>query len=119
MNIQIFGKPKCFDTKKAERFFKERRIPYQLIDVTRKGMSPGEYRNIRAAVGSLEALLDENSPAYAAHYVAHLALESQREEKLLEHQEMLKTPVVRCGRKAAVGYRPEVWRSWIDAASED
>ena len=105
MNIQIFGKPKCFDTKKAERFFKERRIPYQLIDVTRKG--------------SLEALLDEKSPAYAAHYVAYLALESQREEKLLEHQEMLKTPVVRCGRKAAVGYRPEVWQSWIDAASED
>ena len=119
MNIQIFGKPKCFDTKKAERFFKERRIPYQLIDVTRKGMSPGEYRKIRAAVGSLEALLDEKSPAYAAHYVAYLALESQREEKLLEHQEMLKTPVVRCGRKAAVGYRPEVWQSWIDAASGD
>ena len=67
----------------------------------------------------LEALLDEKSPAYAAHYVAYLALESQREEKLLEHQEMLKTPVVRCGRKAAVGYRPEVWQSWIDAASGD
>ena len=59
--IQIFGKPKCFDTRKAERYFKERRIPYQLVDVTKKGISPGEYRRIRVAVGGLQALLDEKS----------------------------------------------------------
>ena len=83
--IQIFGKPKCFDTRKAERYFKERRIPYQLVDVTKKGISPGEYRRIRAAVGGLQALLDEKSAAYASCFIAYLALESQVEEKLLEH----------------------------------
>lgn len=96
--IQIFGKPKCFDTRKAERYFKERRIPYQLVDVTKKGISPGEYRRIRAAVGGLQALLDEKSAAYASCFIAYLALESQVEEKLLEHPELLKTPVVCCGK---------------------
>ncbi len=111
--IQIFGKPKCFDTRKAERYFKERRIPYQLVDVTKKGISPGEYRRIRAAVGGLQALLDEKSAAYASCFIAYLALESQVEEKLLEHPELLKTPVVCCGRRAAVGYQPELWQAWM------
>ena len=54
MNIQIYGKSKCFDTKKAERYFKERRIKYQYIDLEKYGMSLGEYRNIKAAIGSIE-----------------------------------------------------------------
>ena len=112
MNIQIFGKKKCFDTKKAERYFKERRIRYQLIDVAKYGMSAGEYRSVKAAVGGLGALLDENSKEYESCFIAHLALESQREEKLLTHPGLFKTPIVRNGRQATVGYCPEIWKTW-------
>jgi len=64
MNIQIFGKSKCFDTKKAERYFKERRVKYQLIDIMKYGMSKGEFRSVKLAVGT-DALVDENSKEYA------------------------------------------------------
>ena len=56
MNIQIFGKAKCFDTKKAERYFKERRIKFQSIDLLSKGMSKGEFNSVSAAVGGYEKL---------------------------------------------------------------
>ena len=61
MNIQIFGKSKCFDTKKAERYFKERRIKFQSIDLVKYGISPGELKSVKNAVG-LEALIDGKSP---------------------------------------------------------
>mgnify|MGYP000329198539 CR=1 FL=1 len=61
MNIQIFGKSKCFDTKKAERYFKERKIKYQLINMTEKGMSKGEYNSVKQAVGGYENLIDEKA----------------------------------------------------------
>ena len=109
MNIQIFGKSKCFDTKKAERWFKERRIRYQYIDVMKYGMSAGEFRSVLQAVG-LENLLDEKAPG--AEEVNYLAYAADREEKLLENQRLLKTPVVRNGRKATVGYAPETWAAW-------
>ena len=109
MNIQIFGKSKCFDTKKAERWFKERRIKYQYIDVLKYGMSAGEFRSVLQAVG-LENLLDEKAPG--AEEVKYLAYADDREEKLLENQRLLKTPVVRNGRKATVGYAPETWAAW-------
>lgn len=112
MNIQIFGRAKCFDTKKAERYFKERRIRYQLIDVDKKGVSPGEYRNIKAAAGGFRALLDETGKAYEKHFIAYLASDDAIEEKLMEHPELLKTPIVRNGRQATVGYRPDVWQTW-------
>ena len=112
MNIQIFGKSKCFDTKKAERYFKERRIKYQLIDVAKYGMSKGEYHCIKAAVGGMQALFDENAKAYEEHFIRYLASDAAREEKLLEHPELFRTPVVRNGRQATVGYCPEVWKSW-------
>ena len=72
MNIQIFGKSKSFDTKKAERWFKERRIKYQYIDLVSKGVSPGEYRSIRAAVGSFDALVDKGCRAYEELYMAYI-----------------------------------------------
>ena len=73
MNIQIYGKSKCFDTKKAERYFKERRIKYQYIDLEKYGMSAGEYRNIKAAVGSIDDLIDEKSKAYEKCFIKYLA----------------------------------------------
>lgn len=112
MNIQIYGKAKCFDTKKAERYFKERRIKYQLIDLKKYGMSKGEYTSIKRAVGSMEALLDASSKEYEAGFMKYLASEEAKEEKLLENQGMFKTPIVRNGKLATVGYQPEIWKNW-------
>lgn len=112
MNIQIFGKSKCFDTKKAERYFKERRIKYQLIDVAKYGMSKGEYNSVKNAVGGMDKLFDEKSKAYEDHFIKYLASAEAKEEKLLEHPELFKTPIVRNGKQATVGYCPDVWKTW-------
>ena len=109
MNIQIYGKSKCFDTKKAERWFKERRIKYQYVDLPRYGMGRRELENVRSAVGA-EALLDEK--AKGAELVKYLARPEDRLEKLLEQPELLRTPIVRNGKKATVGYAPEIWETW-------
>ena len=109
MNIQIFGKSKCFDTKKAERYFKERRIKFQFIDLVKYGISPGELKSVKNAVG-LEALIDEKSPDAAL--LRYLAYDEDKVEKLLENPKLLKTPIVRNGKQATVGYQPEVWKDW-------
>ena len=109
MNIQIFGKSKCFDTKKAERWFKERRIKFQSIDLPRYGMRPRELESVKNAVG-LEALIDEKHPDAAL--LRYLARDADRLEKLLEDPSLIRTPVVRNGRQATVGYCPEVWAAW-------
>ena len=112
MNIQIFGKSKCFDTKKAERYFKERRIKYQLIDINKYGLSKGEYQSVKAAVGGIDALIDEKSKAYESQYIRYLARKDDIEERLLENPGMFRTPIVRNGKKATVGYQPDVWSGW-------
>lgn len=109
MNIQIFGKSKCFDTKKAERYFKERRIKYQFVDVIKFGMSRGELTSVKNAVG-LANLIDENDQDYPL--VQYLASDEAKLEKLFEEPYLIKTPVVRNGRQATVGYCPEVWKGW-------
>ena len=110
MNIQIFGSSKSFDSKKAERWFKERRIKYQYIDLPSKGLSPREYQAVKQKVG-FEALVDPKSRAYEALYMAYITPQVQ-EETLLEHPELFRTPIVRNGREATVGYCPEIWASW-------
>ena len=110
MNIQIFGKNKCFDTKKAQRWFKERGIKFQMIDLAQKGMSKGELDSVLRAVGGLDVLIDEKSRGYAS--LVYLAYDEDRKEKLLEDGTLMKTPVVRNGRQATVGYCPEVWEKW-------
>ena len=110
MNIQIFGARKSFDTKKAERWFKERRIKYQYIDLDSKGLSPGEYRSIRAAVG-YDALVDRDSPDYRELGIDYL-LPQAAEEKLLENPWLFRVPIVRNGRQATVGYCPDVRKTW-------
>ena len=111
MNIQIFGSSKSFDSKKAERWFKERRIKYQYIDLPSKGLSPREYQSVKQKVG-FDALVNTKCRAYEDLYMAYITPDA-REEKLLEHPELLKTPVVCCGRRAAVGYQPELWQAWM------
>ena len=109
MNIQIFGTSKCFDTKKAQRWFKERRIKFQFVDLAKYGISPGELKSVKNAVG-LEALIDEKSPDAAL--LRYLAYDEDKVEKLLENPKLLKTPIVRNGKQATVGYQPEVWKDW-------
>ena len=109
MNIQIFGKNKCFDTKKAERWFKERRIPFQAIDLRRYGMSRGELNAVKQAVG-LSALMDEKHPDYPL--LQHLAYDEARLERLFKDPTCIRTPVVRNGKQATVGYCPEIWETW-------
>ena len=109
MNIQIFGKAKCFDTKKAERYFKERRIKFQRIDVLDVGLSRGEFLSVKSAVG-LDAMID--SKAHGVEILTYLAYDADKEEKLLENPSFLKTPIVRNGKKATIGYCPDVWKEW-------
>ena len=109
MNIQIFGKTKCFDTKKAERYFKERRIKYQRIDLLDIGLSRGEFTSVQNAVG-LDYLIDKSAPG--VEILTYLAHVSDKEEKLLENPKFLVTPIVRNGKMATVGYSPDVWKTW-------
>ena len=103
MNIQIFGKSKCFDTKKAERYFKERRVKFQSVDLIKYGIRPGELKSVKNAVG-LEALIDARHPDAAL--VTCLAYDDDKLEKLLEDPRLLKTPLVRPGRPPPVATRP-------------
>lgn len=113
MNIQIFGKNKCFDTKKAERYFKERGIKTQFIDLLDKGMSKGEFNSVKQAVGGYRNMVDENSKDKDVLALFSYLSEEDKEEKLLENPKLIKTPIVRNGKQATVGYQPEVWKNWL------
>ena len=113
MNIQIYGTSKCFDTKKAQRYFKERGIKFQFVDLAKFGMSKGEYNSIKSALKmKLDDLVNEKSKKYESSFIKYLASEEAKEEKLLENQELFKTPIVRNGKKATLGYCPEKWKKW-------
>ncbi|MBQ3136256.1 MAG: ArsC family transcriptional regulator [Clostridia bacterium] len=113
MNIQIYGTSKCFDTKKAQRYFKERNIKFQFVDLAKYGMSKGEYQSIKRALAcKLEDLVNEKSKKYDSSYIKYLASEEAKEEKLLENQELFKTPIVRNGKKATLGFCPDEWKKW-------
>lgn len=112
MNIQIYGSGKCFDTKKAERYFKERGVKFQSIDVGRFGMSKGELNNVIQAVGGMDQLINNTSGNKDLLALLQYLSPPDKEEKLLENPKLLRTPIVRNGRKATVGYQPEIWKSW-------
>ena len=112
MNIQIFGTKKCNDTKKAQRYFKERGIKFQFIDLNEKEMSKGEFRSVCQAVGGINAMINEEcKDKDALALIKHIVAE-QKEEKILANQQVIKTPVVRNGKQATVGHKPEVWKTW-------
>lgn len=112
MNIQIFGKSKCFDTKKAERYFKERRIPFQSIDVIRYGMAPREFDSVLRAVGGVDNLIDWNVKHPDIDLMKYMDDATAKEDKVYDNPKLMKTPVVRNGKQATAGYCPEVWESW-------
>lgn len=129
MNIQIFGTKKCNDTKKAERFFKERGIKYQFIDMKEKGMSKGEFTSVAQANGGLENMINwegrtksgglrscaDRSGAETDQDILALIkyiADEDKLEKVLENPQVIKTPVVRNGKQSTLGYQPDVWKGW-------
>ena len=112
MNIQIFGTKKSADTRKAERFFKERGIRFQFVDLKEKGLSKGEFNSVKQAVGGIDKLIDENAKDKDTLALIKYIADEDKEEKLLENQQLLVQPIVRNGKKATVGYQPDVWKGW-------
>lgn len=112
MNIQIFGTKKSFDTKKAQRYFKERRIKFQFIDLREKEMGKGELQSVMRAVGGLDALIDPKAKDQDTVALITYLAESQKFDKLLENQQILREPIVRNGKQATVGYEPDTWKTW-------
>jgi arsenate reductase-like glutaredoxin family protein len=110
MNIQIFGTKKCPDTRKAERFFKERALKYQYIDLNEKGLSKGELKSVMSSV-PLESLIDTQGKQYQKRNLKYLV--HNIEEELLSDPLLFTTPIVRNGSKATIGYRPEIWDEWL------
>lgn len=111
MNIQIFGIDKCFDTKKAQRYFKERRIKFQFVDLNIKPLSKRELESVATAVG-LNELFDKTSKDYEKLNLHKITNKNIREEILLDNPKIYKTPIVRNGKFATVGYKPEIWETW-------
>jgi arsenate reductase-like glutaredoxin family protein len=111
MGIQIFGSAKCFDTKKAERYFKERNIKYQFVDINKYGLSKGELASVKAAVG-LNDLINQYASDYKKLNLHHIGGSSVREEILFKNPTLYKTPIIRNCKKATVGYQPDVWKDW-------
>ena len=111
MNIQIFGTKKCSDTRKAERFFKERRIQFHFRDLNEKGVSKGELENIKR-VFDVEDLIDKNGKQFRKRNLEYITYDI--EEELLDDALLFKTPVVRNGKLVTVGYEPEIWKGWME-----
>lgn len=112
MNIQIFGKSKCFDTKKAERYFKERRIKYQFVDLLRYGLSGKEFDSVLAGLGGIDRLIDWDSKSESITLLKYMEDERAKEDKVFDDPRLMKTPIVRNGKKVTVGYCPEIWQTW-------
>ena len=111
MNIQIFGTKKCNDTKKADRFFKERRIKFQFIDLKEKALSKGELQSVKKVVG-LENLINKSAKDYTKLNMDKIRSSEMREEILLKNPSLYVTPIVRNGKDATVGYAIETWKTW-------
>lgn len=112
MNIQIFGTKKCNETKKAERFFKERGIKDQFVDMKKKGMSKGEFNSVAQANGGLDHMINwEGKDQNLLALIKYIANEDKL-EKVLENPQVIKTPVVRNGKQSTLGYQPDVWKKW-------
>ncbi len=112
MNIQIFGIKKSPDTRKAERYFKERGIKFQSIDMKEKELSKGEFHSVLRAAGGLEAMIDPNCKDRELLALIHYIAEEDKEDKVFENQSVLRLPIVRNGHEATIGYTPDIWKKW-------
>ena len=109
MNIQIFGKGKCFDSKKAERYFKERRISYQYVDLLRYGLSGKEFDSVLRAVGGIDKLIDWDCKSSEITLMRYMDDVVAKEDKVFDNPILMRTPIVRNGKQATVGYCPKIW----------
>lgn len=112
--MQIFGTKKSKDTRKAERFFKERRIKYHFVDLKERGLSPREFDSIKKYVGGIENMIDwdhrdKDGLAHLKYLVDH-----QKEEYLLDHPELMKMPIVREKNIAIIGHNEDKWKELIN-----
>ena len=112
MNIQIFGKNKCFDTKKAERYFKERRIKYQMVDLIRYGLSGKEFDAVLRGVGGVDRLIDWDGKSPEITLMKYMDDTAAKEDKVFDDPSLMRTPIVRNGKQVTVGYCPEIWQTW-------
>ena len=112
MNIQIFGKNKCFDTKKAERYFKERRVKFQSVDLLRFGLSGKEFDSVLRAVGGIDNLINWESSDPDITLMKYMDDKRAKEDKVFDNPALMKTPIVRNGKSATVGYCPDIWATW-------
>ena len=112
MNIQIFGKSKCFDSKKAERYFKERRIKYQYIDLLRYGLSPKEFDAVLRGVGGVDHLIDWDSKDEQITLMRYMDDVRAKEDKVYDQPKLMKSPIVRNGKQVTVGYCSDIWAKW-------
>ena len=112
MNIQIFGKSKCFDTKKAERYFKERRVKYQFVDLLRYGLSGKEFDAVLRGVGGIDNLIDWDNKSQEITNMRYMDDVRIKEDKLFDDPKLMRTPIVRNGKHVTVGYCPNVWDTW-------
>ena len=112
MNIQIFGTKKCNDTKKAERYFKERGIKYQFVDMKEKGMSKGEFTSVAEKNGGVDNMLNSDAKDKDALALINNIADEDKLITILENQKLIKTPIVRNGKQSTLGYQPEVWKAW-------
>ena len=110
MGLQIFGTRRCPDTRKAQRFFRERGAAYQFIDLAEKGISPGELASVRAAVGGA-ALVDTEGKRFRDRGLAFQDFDTEAE--ILADPLLLKTPIVRAGRRAVIGHDPAGWKGLL------
>ena len=112
MNIQIFGKSKCFDTKKAERYFKERKIKFQSVDLLRFGLSGKEFDAVLRGVGGIDNLIDWDSKDPQITLMKYMEDKEAKEDKVFDDPKLMRTPIVRNGKQVTVGYCPEIWATW-------
>ena len=113
-NIQIYYVKRSFDVQKAERFFKERGIKFQYVDLKEKVLSKGEFNSVMQAVGGVDAMIDPNCRDKDLLALVTYISSDDRAEKVFENQSVLLQPIVRNGRQATVGYAPDVWKTWQD-----
>lgn len=112
MNIQIFGKSKCFDTKKAERYFKERRIKYQYMDLLRYGLSGKEFDAVLRGVGGVDKLIDWENKSEQITVMKYMDDVRAKEDKVYDDPSLMRTPIVRNGKQVTLGFCPEIWATW-------
>jgi arsenate reductase (glutaredoxin) len=116
MEVQVFGTKKCADTRKALRFFAERRVKTHFVDLNERAASPGELTRFAQKFG-VGALIDSASRRYAVLGLASARYSDERWlDKLVEEPMLLKTPLVRWQNKLTIGAAEETWRGWVVAA---